>query len=166
MKDIFNLCLAAFLKFYFLKTSTGRNQLDRPDTEEEEGDSKRAGWLHGTYMAELLWRLLFCHCMFACNLFHVMIIFLNTSVHEVSMTLFVHIVTVHGGFSQHCSGVFVLYPATDCALSRATARCLCAYSVQQAVSLSFYTHISISASLCLDLWKKMPTFLKFFTARI
>lgn len=71
MRDIFILCLwlAVSLKFYFFQTSTGRNQLDRPDTEEEEGDGKRAWWLHGTYMAELLWRLFFCHCKFACNNF-------------------------------------------------------------------------------------------------
>lgn len=48
------LSVAAFLKSK-KKPSTGRNQLDRPDIKEkEEGDSKRAGWLHGTYMAELL----------------------------------------------------------------------------------------------------------------
>lgn len=144
-KKKFNFCpwLAGFLKFYsfiywfILKNSTGRNQPDRPDTEEEEGNSKRAGWLHGTYMAELLWRMLLCDCKFACNLLRIMI-FKNTLVPEISLSLFVHIVTVRGGFSQHCSGVFVLYPAAVCALGRATARCLCAYSVQQEVKLVCY----------------------------
>lgn len=70
---------------------------------------------------------------------------------EASLTVCVHISTVHGGLSQHCSGIFVLYPATDCALSRAAAHRLCAYSVQQEVRLSFQTHIAISTSLCLDL---------------
>lgn len=124
----------------------GRNQSDRPNREEEEGDCERAGRLHGPYMAQLLQRLLLCHCMIFVYMLLIFVIFnmglLNWSTWVDFFCL--HFSIVHGGFGQHCSDILLLYPAAVSTLSWASEQGLCAYSLQQEVTLLEYTSVSIS----------------------
>lgn len=60
------------------------------------------------------------------------------------MCLSLCFVIVHGGLSQHCSNILLLCPAAVSTFCWASAKCLCGYSVQQEVTLT-YTPITIFA---------------------
>ncbi len=65
----------------------------------------------------------------------------------MSMIVYLCFFIVRGGFSQHYTDILLLYSAAVCTIRRASAQCLCAYSLQQEVTLwsvHINTHIHLS----------------------